>query len=92
MSFIRAKEIPPCSGRWYDYEVEDYQEGEHVQQRVIRYIGRCSGIGTTSSGGRVRSGTHDVSPVIGTTTKEVTDCCASTVILRAVSGGRVHTN
>lgn len=22
MSFIRAKEIPPKSGNWYDYEVE----------------------------------------------------------------------
>ena len=67
MSFIRAKEIPPGSGRWYDYEVEDYREGEHVKQRIIRYIGRSGGIGTTGGGGHVVSGRHDVSPIVGTT-------------------------
>jgi len=25
MSFIRAKEIPPRSGNWYDYEVKLYR-------------------------------------------------------------------
>jgi len=25
MSFIRAKEIPPRSGNWYDYEVSLYR-------------------------------------------------------------------
>ena len=43
MSFIRAKEIPPGSGRWYDYEVENKRDGEHVRQKVLRYIGRSGG-------------------------------------------------
>ncbi len=42
MSFIRAKEIPPGSGNWYDYEVETHHENGHVRQKVIRYIGRSS--------------------------------------------------
>ncbi len=75
MSFIRAKEIPPGSGRWYDYEVEDYREGEHVKQRVIRYIGRSGvqnrqPIGTTSE---IQSPMSSSEPnkVIGTTKKEI---------------------
>jgi putative transposase len=40
MSFIRAKEIPPRSGNWYDYEVETVHEGGKVIQKHIRYIGR----------------------------------------------------
>lgn len=28
MSFVRAKEIPPRSGNWYDYEVETVHEEE----------------------------------------------------------------
>jgi transposase-like protein len=40
MSFIRAKEIPPRSGNWYDYEVESYREKGRVRQRIIQYIGR----------------------------------------------------
>jgi putative transposase len=40
MAFIRAKEIPPRSGNWYDYEVETVHEGGRVRQKVIRYIGR----------------------------------------------------
>ncbi len=42
MSFIRAKEIPPHSGNWYDYEVESYWNGGKPRQRHIRYIGRSS--------------------------------------------------
>lgn len=42
MSFIRAKEIPPRSGNWYDYEVETKHEGKKVMQKVIRYIGKSS--------------------------------------------------
>jgi len=70
MSFIRAKEIPPGSGRWYDYEVEDYREGEHVKQRVIRYIGRSGGIGTTP---KVQPPMSSSEPgkVIGTTKTEI---------------------
>jgi len=40
MTFIRAKEIPPHSGNWYDYEVMTVHEGNRVRQKVIRYIGR----------------------------------------------------
>jgi hypothetical protein len=40
MSFIRAKEIPPHSGNWYDYEVKTIHEGKHVRQKVIRYLGK----------------------------------------------------
>jgi putative transposase len=40
MSFIRAKEIPPGSGNWYDYEVKTIHEGNKVRQKVIRYIGK----------------------------------------------------
>jgi putative transposase len=42
MSFIRAKEIPPHSGNWYDYEVKTVHEGKKVRQIVIRYIGKSS--------------------------------------------------
>jgi len=38
MSFIRAKEIPPRSGNWYDYEVMTIHEGRNVRQKVIRYL------------------------------------------------------
>ena len=37
MAFIRAKEIPPGSGNWYDYEVETIHEGGRVIQKHIRY-------------------------------------------------------
>ncbi|MGD1118489.1 MAG: hypothetical protein ABR886_03290 [Dehalococcoidales bacterium] len=40
MSFIRAKEIPPHSGNWYDYEVKTVHEGAKVRQKVIKYLGR----------------------------------------------------
>lgn len=39
MSFIRAKEIPPRSGNWYDYEVKSVRHGNKVSQEIIRYIG-----------------------------------------------------
>jgi putative transposase len=42
MTFIRAKEIPPRSGNWYDYEVETIHEGGKVRQRVVRYIGKSA--------------------------------------------------
>lgn len=40
MSFIRAKEIPPHSGNWYDYEVETVHDKGKVIQKHIRYIGK----------------------------------------------------
>lgn len=53
MSFIRAKEIPPGSGNWYDYEVETVHKGSKVIQKHIRYIGKSSRSGVSRS---VRSG------------------------------------
>jgi len=40
MSFVRAKEIPPHSGNFYDYEVMNYWDKGHVRQIVIQYIGK----------------------------------------------------
>ena len=40
MSFIRAKEIPPRSGNWYDYEVMTVHNGAKVNQKVIQYLGK----------------------------------------------------
>jgi len=40
MSYIRAKEIPPRSGNWYDYEVRSVRRGNKVIQEHIRYIGK----------------------------------------------------
>jgi putative transposase len=42
MTFIRAKEIPPRSGNWYDYEVETIHEGGKVRQKVIKYLGKSA--------------------------------------------------
>jgi len=50
MGFVRAKEIPPGSDNWYDYEVKNYREGDKVVQKHIRYIGK-SGHGGGASGG-----------------------------------------
>jgi putative transposase len=49
MTFVRAKEIPPHSGNWYDYEVMTVHEGGKVRQKVIKYLGR-SGIHPMPSG------------------------------------------
>jgi putative transposase len=64
MTFIRAKEIPPGSGNWYDYEVMTVHEGPHVRQKVIQYIGKSARSGPSRS---VHSGgistTHpDINP------------------------------
>jgi putative transposase len=40
MSFVRAKEIPPRSGNWYDYEVCTIHERGKVMQKVIQYLGK----------------------------------------------------
>jgi transposase-like protein len=42
MSFIRAKEIPPGSGNWYDYEVKTVHQNGKTIQKHIRYIGKSS--------------------------------------------------
>lgn len=57
MSFIRAKEIPPGSGNWYDYEVMTIHEGDKVIQKHIRYIGKSKGGPQgESQGGQYRAG------------------------------------
>ena len=56
MTFIRAKEIPPRSGNWYDYEVMTVHEGGRVRQKVIRYIGRSGSHPLSSGRSLVRSG------------------------------------
>jgi len=48
VTFIRAKEIPPGSGNWYDYEVETIHEGGKVVQKHIRYIGRHGTVSASS--------------------------------------------
>lgn len=50
MSFVRAKEIPPHSGNWYDYQVKTIHKGDKVIQQHIRYIGK-SDMTSASSGG-----------------------------------------
>jgi len=42
MSFIRAKEIPPRSGNWYDYEVKCVWNNGHPLQKVIQYLGKST--------------------------------------------------
>ena len=61
MSFIRAKEIPPRSGNWYDYEVRTVHEGKRVIQQHIRYIGK-SGSSTHPSGSGSASRAIKTSP------------------------------
>ena len=40
MSFIRAKEIPPHSGNWYDYEVmTTHIKDKKVMQKVYQLFG-----------------------------------------------------
>ena len=56
MTFIRAKEIPPRSGNWYDYEVMTVHEGDRVRQKVIRYIGRSGSHPLASRHSLARSG------------------------------------
>jgi putative transposase len=40
MSFVRAKEIPPHSGNWYDYEVATVHIGGKSIQKHIQYLGK----------------------------------------------------
>lgn len=64
MSFIRAKQIPPRTGNWYDYEVETIHEGGKVRQRVIRYIGLSGRSGGRSSGNARGLQTRVDTPII----------------------------
>ena len=69
MSFIRAKQIPPRTGNWYDYEVMTVHEDGHVRQKVLKYLGR-SGSHSYLSGG------HEVlisKPIATTSTGPMAD-------------------
>ncbi len=60
MTFIRAKEIPPGSGNWYDYEVESIWNKGKVRQKVLQYLGK-SGSRSGMSGGSLQAIPADVS-------------------------------
>ena len=62
MSFIRAKEIPPGSGNWYDYEVKTTHEGSHVRQKVIKYLGKSGSHSYLSSSQEVLTSKPIISP------------------------------
>lgn len=65
MSFVRAKEIPPHSGIWYDYEVRTVHEGKRVIQQHIRYIGKSGRYASSSGGGSTsRAVTTSRTPVL----------------------------
>src|SRR3989337_341677 len=72
MSFIRAKEIPPGSGNWYDYLVETHHENGHVRQKVLRYIGRSSRAGGSRTGLSGVSSLARPEPVVVRITPRVT--------------------
>ncbi len=59
MSFVRAKEIPPRSGNWYDYLVECRWENGKPRQKIIRYLGKK---GTYAASGLSGGGSDTVSP------------------------------
>jgi putative transposase len=63
MSFIRAKQIPPRTGNWYDYEVKTVHENGKVRQEIIRYIG-LSG----KSHGRLSGGSVVLNPIASSDT------------------------
>ena len=65
MSFIRAKEIPPGSGNWYDYEVKSVNLGNgKIRQIHIRYIGKSTLRSSVSlAGGSANPEAVSVSPV-----------------------------
>jgi len=77
MTFIRAKEIPPRSGNWYDYEVESVWNKGKVTQRHIRYIGKSARGGSSAlSGGSVHTIANDkisAIPKPATIHKEISD-------------------
>jgi transposase-like protein len=55
MNFIRAKEIPPHSGNWYDYEVKTIHEGKRVIQKHIKYLGKSGSHSYIGSSNQVLS-------------------------------------
>ena len=69
MTFIRAKEIPPGSGNWYDYEVMTIHKGNKVIQKHIRYIGKSSLRASRSS---ASDGIRATSPVLNLPVPKVT--------------------
>ena len=75
MSFIRAKEIPPGSGNWYDYEVKTIHKGNKVIQKHIRYIGKSI----------LRTSRSDYTPPV----KEQSASMIATVPVTSVSEARI---
>ena len=63
MSFIRAKEIPPHSGNWYDYEVKTTHEDGHVRQKVIKYLGKSGSHSYLVGNNEVLTSKPIVSPI-----------------------------
>jgi putative transposase len=80
MTFIRAKEIPPRSGNWYDYEVETIHKGDRVIQKHIRYIGK-SGTRTLLAGSHTSqidaTATNILHPIKQPTLKTACKFCQS---------------
>lgn len=72
MSFIRAKEIPPRSGNWYDYEVKTVHENGKVRQVVLRYIGKSTSHPSTG-GSRMPANAEPSTPKPARITKMKTD-------------------
>jgi transposase-like protein len=60
MSFVRAKEIPPHSGNWYDYEVETIHKDGKVMQKVIQYIGKSGTVSNPHLIGNMRSRSNSI--------------------------------
>jgi putative transposase len=73
MSFIRAKQIPPGTGNWYDYEVETIHENGKVRQHVIKYIGLSAKGHGRSVGKRVTP--HHIAPVVISSVPKIKVTC-----------------
>jgi putative transposase len=81
MSFIRAKQIPPRTGNWYDYEVRTVHEGKKVRQEIIRYIGRSG----KSGGSSIPS-----APIVNIAPPVTTPVITSTPVIPKVSCKTCH--
>ncbi|MFH1032153.1 MAG: DDE-type integrase/transposase/recombinase [Chloroflexota bacterium] len=75
MSFIRAKEIPPRSGNWYDYEVKSVNENGKIRQKHIRYIGKHgTSVGVLAGGHSAPINVKDTIAVSPSPAKPKTAC------------------
>ncbi len=72
MSFIRAKEIPPRSGNWYDYLVKTVHVDGRVIQQHIAYIGKSTSHGSSGGGSTSHAIATSRSPVsVNPSTSEI---------------------